>query len=275
MAIQMHIAFSDRVAGAAALAAGPYDCAAGNIAQALGPCIAGPPPELATLRRAVDSREDAGAIADTVGVSGSPVWLFHGRQDAVVAESVVAQSAALYRALGADVSLVESVEVVHGMPTVQQGVDCLTMTSPFVNDCGYDAAGALLQHLTRRSGERVASPTGDWLELAQDTSAGLSETAILYRPRQCIDASACDIHVAFHGCQQNRTAVADAFVREAGYAEWAGALDLMVLFPQADAGPMNPLGCWDWWGYSGSEYAPREGIQMNAVLAMVDALLAR
>ncbi|MEO1581828.1 MAG: poly(3-hydroxybutyrate) depolymerase [Pseudomonadota bacterium] len=275
MAVQMHLAFSDRVAGAAALAAGPYDCAAGNIAQALGPCIAGPPPALTTLRGVVVARADAGEIADTVGLRGSPVWLFRGRLDAVVAESVVAQSAALYRSVGADVVFVDSVDAVHGIPTEQQGVDCETMATPFVNACGYDAAGNLLQHLSGRSGVRATTPTGEWLELAQDTTAGLSEMAVVYRPRQCTGASACDIHIAFHGCQQNRDSVADAFVREAGYAEWADGLDLIVLFPQAAAGPLNPLACWDWWGYSGSEYATRKGAQMNAVLDMVDSLLAR
>ena len=36
----------------------------------------------------------------------------------------------------------------------------------------------------------------------------------------------------------------------------------------------NPLGCWDWWGYSGSDYLTRAGPQIKAVRAMIDRLAA-
>jgi len=31
--------------------------------------------------------------------------------------------------------------------------------------------------------------------------------------------------------------------------------------------------CWDWWGFSGSNYALQDGIQMKTIKNMVDALL--
>jgi hypothetical protein len=34
----------------------------------------------------------------------------------------------------------------------------------------------------------------------------------------------------------------------------------------------NPRGCWDWWGYTGSQYATQAGAQIAAVKAMVDRL---
>jgi hypothetical protein len=37
--------------------------------------------------------------------------------------------------------------------------------------------------------------------------------------------------------------------------------------------PLNPKACWDWWGYSGSNYDTREGPQIKAMMAYVDALL--
>jgi len=49
-----------------------------------------------------------------------------------------------------------------------------------------------------------------------------------------------------------------------------------VLYPQAAASYspflFNPRGCWDWWGYSGAEYATREGAQIRAVKAMLERL---
>jgi len=47
-----------------------------------------------------------------------------------------------------------------------------------------------------------------------------------------------------------------------------------VLFPQIEPSyvPLNPNGCWDWWGYEGDDYALRAGAQIAAVRAMIDAL---
>ncbi|MEL7311846.1 MAG: PHB depolymerase family esterase, partial [Pseudomonadota bacterium] len=89
---------------------------------------------------------------------------------------------------------------------------------------------------------------------------------------QCEAADNCDVHVVFHGCQQGIEFVEQAFVTQAGYNIWADRLDLIILYPQVAASQANPLGCWDWWGYSGEAYAQRDAPQMRAVLSMVDTL---
>jgi len=41
-------------------------------------------------------------------------------------------------------------------------------------------------------------------------------------------------------------------VKETGLNEVAEANDIIILYPQARKSstlPMNPKGCWDWWGY--------------------------
>jgi hypothetical protein len=35
---------------------------------------------------------------------------------------------------------------------------------------------------------------------------------------------------------------------------------------------MNPKGCWDWWGYSGANYHTKEGVQIKAVVGMIEQL---
>ena len=35
---------------------------------------------------------------------------------------------------------------------------------------------------------------------------------------------------------------------QAGYASWADANDIVVLYPQAKTTTANPEGCWDWFG---------------------------
>jgi poly(3-hydroxybutyrate) depolymerase len=79
----------------------------------------------------------------------------------------------------------------------------------------------------------------------------------------------------FHGCRQGRSFVNDVFVRQAGYLETAAANGIVVLFPQLEASyqPLNPNGCWDWWGYESNWYAVKGGPQMLVVRAMVGDLL--
>jgi len=55
------------------------------------------------------------------------------------------------------------------------------------------------------------------------------------------------------------------FAENAGYIEYAESNDLMILFPQtwitAANYPYNPKGCWDWFGWTGSQYATQNGIE--------------
>ena len=66
----------------------------------------------------------------------------------------------------------------------------------------------------------------------------------------------------------------DTFARLAGYNDWADANSMIVLYPQAESIPpvINPRGCWDWWGYTGADYANRKGKQMAAIRSMIDRI---
>jgi hypothetical protein len=55
---------------------------------------------------------------------------------------------------------------------------------------------------------------------------------------------------------------------------------MIILYPQtiignpaADFGtPLNPFGCWDWWGYTDFNYAVKAGRQIATIKAMLDRL---
>jgi len=92
------------------------------------------------------------------------------------------------------------------------------------------------------------------------------------------------VHVAFHGCRQSAAQIGRRFVDGAGYNRWADSNRLLVLYPQTvprhglAVGSWkwisNPFACWDWWGYTGSDYPTRDGLQIRAVRAMLDRLAA-
>ena len=71
-----------------------------------------------------------------------------------------------------------------------------------------------------------------------------------------------------------RRGVGDAFIKESGYAHWADTNRIVVLFPQVIASPINPQGCWDWWGYTGRDFLTRSATQIGMVHRMLQRLAA-
>jgi poly(3-hydroxybutyrate) depolymerase len=116
-----------------------------------------------------------------------------------------------------------------------------------------------------------------WPSPSAGSPLGLNDTGFAYVPAGCAGpGEACRVHVVFHGCKQTVDDVQEQYVRNTGYNRWADSNNVVVLYPQARSEPQgNPNGCWDWWGYSGAEYATRAGPQIAAVRAMLDRLAGR
>ena len=285
MAHQMHVAFSDHVAGAALIAGGPYHCAEGKLETALARCMTpadGKGPDVDALARHAQAQAGAGAIAPLAGLAGDKVLVLHGKADRTVGESLSRDTAALYRMLAPKAVLHEDLAraFTHTFPTESAGASCETATAPYVGHCGFDAAGAIFADLYGKPPHAVKDAGGELRGFDQDAfrtdgaDAFLGAKGYAYVPKACAKGRTCALHIAFHGCQQNADTIGETFVREAGYNRWADAYDVVVLYPQTRATmtPLNPKGCWDWWGYGGENYDTRDGVQMRAVAAMAAAL---
>lgn len=279
MAGQFHIAHSKVVSGVGIIAAGPYACAQNSMVTALGPCVKGGidvPPLVEATRTAAA----AGTIDAVENLRDDHMWLLHGTADQAVKADVVAAAGSYYAAFAdaANITQVIEVPVTHGLPTRATGAPCAQFGRPYLNACDYDAAGEMLKSLR---GELKAStkPRGRLVEFDQSEfgDASLNASGYVYVPSSCGAGEACALHVFFHGCDQSAELVGDAIARGAGFNEWAEANTLVVLYPQTKSSrvaPLNPLGCWDWWGYTGPDYATRNGAQIKAVKAMIDRLNA-
>jgi poly(3-hydroxybutyrate) depolymerase len=280
MAHQVHLAFSDHIAGVAMIAGGPYHCAQGKLETALGSCMMptqGKAPDVAALAGYATARAKAGKIAPLAGLAGDRVFILHGKADKTVAESLSADTASLYRALTASapkpLALHEdhARDFAHTFPTVDAGVSCETSTPPYIGQCGFDAAGEIFAQLYGKPAHAAGAASGELRAFdqdayrAKDADALMSAKGYVYVPKACAAGTRCALHVAFHGCSQSADVVGEAFVRDAGYNRWADVYRVVVLYPQARASmaPLNPKGCWDWWGYSGESYDTRDGAQMR------------
>jgi poly(3-hydroxybutyrate) depolymerase len=286
MAVQLQVAYSSRFVGAGVIAGGPYYCAANNpyfvgICRGLVPFFT-PNPML--MARFAQDFARAGSIDPLHHLRSRRIYLFSGTEDSVVRPPVVAAAAQFFRLVGVPASRIQLVDTLpsgHAVITPLAGQACAANEAPFINRCeGYDQAGAMLQHVYGPLRSPASTPMGQTLAFDQRRFAspdtGLSATGYLYVPAACRGAP-CRLHVALHGCVQSVESVGMRFIEKAGYQHWADSNRLLVLYPQVDKSsvPDNPYGCWDWWGYTGGDYAKKAAPQMRAIVAMVDRLVRR
>ncbi len=295
MAVQFHVAHSSVVTGAGAIAGGPYYCAHGSVWTAWYNCMQpsawAPLPPAAALKAQAESLARAGRVDAVSNLASARVWLFSGTNDRIVLPEVVARLADFYLSFATpalDVRTVSDRPAGHAMVTANAGNACDSTTPPYINNCGYDAAGRLLAHLLGPLVPPSGSPGGRLLGFDQNPFASgdayaisMADEGYVYVPMAC-EAGGCRVHVAFHGCRQGAEEIGERFVREAGYNRWADTNRLIVLYPQIVARygwsfgrwsfVMNPRGCWDWWGYTGPDYPTKAGAQIRAVKAMLERL---
>ena len=281
MATQLHVAHSSLFNGVALLAGGPWYCAQGSMKRGLGPCMKGGDIGNAQLIAAVRQAEADGAVDSLANLADDRAWIFHANLDEAVAEPVSQAAIAFYAEFmpQESVKYVGDVEAAHGFPTLETGVTCSEMASPYLNACNYDAAGELLGALHGELEPGVAA-AGELKDIPQPGAddATMLDHALLYVPGSCANGEACGLHVALHGCLQSAEYIGDAFAVGAGYNEWAEANRLLVLYPQVASSkiaPLNPMGCWDWWGYTDDGYATKAGPQVKVIKATMDALAGR
>ena len=277
MAVQLHVAYSATFKkGAGIVAGGPFYCAEGSIVNATGRCMASPAGiPTSSLVSTTNSWASQGSIDPVANLQGAKVYLFSGSLDSTVKTGVMDALKTYYNSFvpAANVVYKKDIAAEHAMVTDDYGSTCSTKGSPYINDCNFDLAGALLAHLYGPLNPRnnAALPAGNFVEFNQSqfiSGHGMAPTGWAYVPQACTAGEPCRVHVVLHGCQQNVTLVQQQYVRNTGYNRWADSNRLVMLYPQTSTQATNS--CWDWWGYDSASYAKKAGPQMAAIKAMVD-----
>ncbi|MGH6826016.1 extracellular catalytic domain type 2 short-chain-length polyhydroxyalkanoate depolymerase [Methyloceanibacter sp.] len=297
MAGQIEIAHSKDIVGAGIVAGGPFACAETtsgqlfpywpivvwqNATQAANACMKdtwGAPDADKLAKRAKELAED-GKIDELSGLADDKVYLFSGNEDQTVVRAVVEAAKRFYEAAGvpeASVTLVEK-EGGHAFLSETEGTACGLSQDPYVSDCDYDQAKAILEWIYGSPlADPSSSPTGKFVTFDQSdfnsgVPNGLAAEGVVYVPEDCVTHPGCRLHIALHGCDQAREMVGDAFIEKTGFARYADTNRLVVLFPQIAGSVVNPHGCWDWWGYSDIDYLGKDAPQIKAVWAMAERL---
>lgn len=290
MAVQFAVAHSRLVRGVGVVAGGPYRCAGADPRRALDLCLTGAPDPQDAVAEA--RRLAALQLVDpTEHLRRMRAWVLAGGADNVVARAVVEATRDFFAQFNpAGVRYELNPALGHGLPTRTTGVACEASATPYLNRCGDDAAARMLAYLyeaqdarTDGQGELKRFRQGEFLSAWRRVwlLSSLDRDGFVFVPAQCAAGTRCRVHVALHGCRQGASEVGETFVREAGYNAWAAANDTIVLYPQVKPVrpnwllpwlPNNPLGCWDWWGYTGPDYAIKSGAQIAALRAMVERI---
>lgn len=281
MAVQLHVAYSATFAkGAGVVAGGPFYCAEGSIVNATGRCMVTPASiPTSTLVNTTNTWAGQGLIDPVANLQASKVYLFSGTLDSVVKTGSMDALRTYYNSFvpAANVVYKKDIAAEHAMVTDDYGNGCSTKGAPYISDCNFDLAGAMLQHLygTLNPRNNATLPAGNYVEFNQNqfiTNHGMATTGWAYIPQACQagGSATCRLHVVLHGCKQNVSDVQQQYVRNTGYNRWADSNNIVMLYPQTSLAATNS--CFDWWGYDNANYAKKSGPQMVAIKAMVDQL---
>jgi hypothetical protein len=305
LAVQFGVSWSSTVKGVGVIAGGPYYCAQGTATEGLlgnlgpaltatGPCMKGPPPALEALFEKTDEWARRGDIDDPHNIANQRIYIFAGYNDSVVNPKIGDAAYRFYlHYLGGhnngNLFYQDAIGAGHSQVTVNYGLPCNKNEGYFIDHCDYDQAGITLQHIYGAlnpkstgalSGKLIAFDQRELTFPESPASYSMAETGYVYVPEPCANMQPCRVHVALHGCKQNFAAIGDRYIRHGGYNEWADTNRLIILYPQTIAGnpvtdfgtPLNPFGCWDWWGYTNFNYAVKAGRQITTIKAMLDRL---
>ncbi len=280
MANQFHLAHAEVVTGAGIIAAGPYYCSEDSLSIAMEQCLGKEKsnPPVNDLFTIAQNNAKQQKIADLQQLQNDNVWIFHGTQDKLVAASVTDALVSFYQKVVPEKNIIyiNNLAAGHGFPTLDTGLECAITGVPSINNCKYDAAGAMLTHLYPNLKEPSATTaqvqTFDQ-SLYNLENASLAKTGYIYIPKACSKGEKCKLHISFHGCKNNAESIGTQFVESAGYNRWAESNNIVILYPQTTSMLIkNPYACWDWYGYTDEHFAERDGKQIRSVWNMIQAL---
>ncbi|WP_309477091.1 PHB depolymerase family esterase [Trinickia acidisoli] len=282
MTTQLQLAYPETFPLAAVLAGGPYDClkVAGAMAGCLSPSALTDQQLTSAVNRAVQNAKDH-SLGDLNLLNHGSIYVLYGTADQVVGTKIAGAVTTFYKKLqatlptqlaGLQISEDGTHRFGHTFPTYLPPLpddDCIKSVSPYLGHCGFDGAKNILEHLYPdiKTGDQPDGAAGAITKLRSANSlppsaAYAGKFVYVYTPKACMNGQPCGLVLALHGCNQNETAIGLKFVRDVGFNRWADDYRVIVVYPQTRTVDQNYGGCWDWWGYTGTQFDTRAAPQM-------------
>jgi poly(3-hydroxybutyrate) depolymerase len=284
MAVQLQVAYSRSIFGTAVFAGGTYFCAQDNLALWGTVCSTGSGVPVSSLVNFTKSEANAGQIDPVSNIAGKPIYMFSGLLDTVVEQPTMNALHLYYQSFtsNSEINYNNFTSAEHSWVTPDGVNACAVLAAPYINFCGIDPEQTFLSMFYGLLNARHSSLSGSLIQFNQNqfcphtncASIDMDSTAWVFVPQSCAQNQACRLVIALHGCLNNQQTIGLTFIERAGINEWADGNNIIVLYPQTIASvvPANDAGCWDWWGYTGSNYALKSAPQMSAILAEVNQI---
>lgn len=164
-------------------------------------------------------------------------------------------------------------------------------TPPYVNYCnGYDMAENYLKFLfsNQVSNDKNKNIKGRFIKFSQSDiqqkynikNAEMADEGFAFIPKQCeskdnVEKSTCAIHFVLHGCSQSADMVDNNFVYQSGVWQYATNYNLIVVYPQTKKTEKNPYSCWDFYAFTGENYATNKAPQLQTLNAIAKELQSK
>ncbi|KAL4951554.1 Alpha/Beta hydrolase protein [Aspergillus filifer] len=267
MAAQLGIAYSGLFkAGFGVFAGGPYDCARN---QPNSTCMNNNIPliELPTVHMHSWSRKE---IDDVNNLKHRRIYFQTGTLDRTIGPNVVSQLNVQLSdfTFKENTTYIVTADAGHTFPTdfdSEGNSPCNLGGPPYISNCGYDGAGAVLEWLLGplepRNTGRLSGEIVPFDQSGEYGASGMGSKGFLYVPAACRNGSVvCRLHVVFHGCTQSYDLIGKGFVQDTGYNQWADTNKLIMLYPQTTVDlslhriwdgeeHSNRFACWDGLGF--------------------------
>jgi predicted esterase len=286
MAVQMQVAYSKEFHGTAVIAGGAYYCLQYSILQWASACTGNSDVPLSTLVSYTKEQEKMGNIDPTINLSQKPIYMFSGTLDSINHQPAMNALYDYYLNFTSKINITYNnyTPAEHSWLTPDGVNACSRLGTPFFNNCGIDMEkdflSAFYGNLEPRNwgkldGKFIQFNQVEFCPQQNCTGIAMDDTAWVFVPRSCDLGQSCRLVVALHGCQSNQQTLGTGFMLKMGINEWADTNHMVVLYPQTINTPANLGGCWDWWGYTGSNYAIKSGPQMVTIMNEVHRLLGQ
>ncbi|KAK7215874.1 hypothetical protein V2G26_003877 [Clonostachys chloroleuca] len=290
MAAQLGVAYSDTFkTGFGIFAGGPYDCARNQLYSS---CMNNQNPSI-TKPVANMQSWSGNQIDPLANLQSRQIYMQVGSADRTVGPKPMNQLKAQLANFDdpSRVSFVTTVGAAHVFPTDFDGSGnnaCGETLSPYISNCGYDGAGAVLKwmygDLEPRNNGQLSGTLLSFSQAGAYGAPGMDSTGYIYVPQACQGGSSvCKLHVALHGCAQSYGQIGAKFINNSGYNKWADTNNIIIHYPQAKTDysvhPVwgglilnNPNACFDWIGWYGSNADQKGGVQVQALVNQVNQI---
>ena len=224
MANQLGYAHSATFRGVGVFAGGPYMCAGHSNYTACMYNASISASQLSTMQADINNWSGS-SIDAKANVASQKLFLFVGTSDTTVGPNPMDAVNTQYTnngATAANLQYVKRASTAHVFPTDFDATGnngCSSAASPYISNCGYDGAKAVLSQVYGTLNARNNAPAAaNYIEFDQTPysagNPGMAATGWVHVPAACAGGAAqCKLHVALHGCQKSYGNIGDKFIK--------------------------------------------------------------